>query len=40
MGLNAKSDRVRGRTLYNLALVNEVQGDLEQANKYAEESAI
>jgi hypothetical protein len=40
MGLNAKSDRIRGRILYNLALVNEGQGDLEQAIKYAKESAL
>lgn len=40
MGLNAKSERVRGRVLYNLALVNEGQGELDQAIKYAKESAL
>jgi tetratricopeptide (TPR) repeat protein len=40
MGLNAKSDRVRGRVLYNLALVNEGQGELDEAIKYAKESAL
>lgn len=40
MGLNAKSDRVRGRVLYNLALVNEGQGELDKAIEYAKESAL
>lgn len=40
MGLTAKSDRVRGRILYNLALVNEGQGELDQAIQYAKESAL
>ena len=40
MGLNARSDRVRGRVLYNLALVNEGQGELDEAIKYAKESAL
>lgn len=40
MGIRAKSDRVRGRVLYNLALVHEGQGELDQAIKYAKESAL
>lgn len=40
MGLGAKSDRIRGRVLYNLALVNEGQGELDEAIRYAKESAL
>lgn len=39
-GLQIKNDRKRGRILYNLALVNEGQGDLDQAITYAKESAL
>lgn len=40
MGKGIKSDRIRGRILYNLALVNEGQGDIDQALEYAKESAL
>lgn len=40
MGLSSGSDKVLGRTTFNLALVNEGQGDIDEAIKYAKESAL
>lgn len=40
MGLSSKSDKVMGRTTFNLALVNEGQGEIDEAIKYAKESAL
>lgn len=40
LGLEAKKDRIRGRVLYNLALVKEGQGEIDEAIKYAKESAL
>lgn len=39
LGVSEK-DRIRGRVLYNLALVNEGQGDLDKAIEYAKQSAL
>lgn len=39
-GMNNGNRKVSGRIYYNLALVNEGQGDLETAIKYAETSAL
>lgn len=38
--INHKSDKKRGRVLYNLALVREGQGDIDQAINYAEQAAL
>lgn len=35
-----KSDKVKGRTLYNLALIKEGQGEIDVAIEYAERSAL
>jgi hypothetical protein len=40
MGLAASSDKVLGRTTFNLALVKEGQGEIDEAIKYAKESAL
>lgn len=40
VGLDAKKDKVRGRTLYNLALVKEGQGEIDEAIKYAKEASL
>lgn len=40
MGLSASSDKVLGRTTFNLALVKEGQGEIDEAIKYAKESAL
>ncbi|MDX1652253.1 MAG: DUF6340 family protein [Brumimicrobium sp.] len=40
MGLSERSDRIRGRVLYNLALVKEGQGQIDEAIKYAKEASL
>lgn len=40
MGLASNSDKVLGRTTFNLALVKEGQGEIDEAIKYAKESAL
>lgn len=40
MGLSSGSDKVLGRTTFNLALVKEGQGEIDEAIKYAKESAL
>jgi hypothetical protein len=40
MGLGSGSDKVLGRTTFNLALVKEGQGEIDEAIKYAKESAL
>ena len=39
-GMNGHGRKATGRVYYNLALVNEGQGDLETAIKYAETAAL
>lgn len=38
--LNAKKEKVRGRVLYNLALVKEGQGNIDEAIQYAKKAAL
>lgn len=40
LGLSSGSDKVLGRTTFNLALVKEGQGEIDEAIKYAKESAL
>ncbi|HLV42526.1 MAG TPA: DUF6340 family protein [Brumimicrobium sp.] len=40
MGLDDRSEKVLGRITYNLALVKEGQGDIDEAIRYAKESAL
>lgn len=40
MGLLSGSDKVLGRTTFNMALVKEGQGEIDEAIKYAKESAL
>lgn len=40
MGLTDRSEKVLGRTTFNLALVKEGQGEIDEAIKYAKESAL
>jgi hypothetical protein len=40
MELSPKSDKIKGRVLYNLALVKEGQGNITEAIEYAKQSAL
>jgi tetratricopeptide (TPR) repeat protein len=40
VGIADKKEKIKGRVLYNLALVNEGQGDIDEAIKYAKRAAL
>ena len=39
-GIDEKKEKIKGRILYNLALVNEGQGEIDEAIKYAKRAAL